>query len=86
MLLKFIVHVANALSLVHAPRLRLHDHVGAHQSKVSEDYFLKLAKKTGLDSVICDPFEKTVMDAANGKNDDSVGKQQFLNFAESISG
>lgn len=48
-------------------------------------YFLKLAKKTGLDSVICDPFEKTVMDAANGKNDDSVGKQQFLNFAESIS-
>lgn len=49
-------------------------------------YFLKLAKEAGLNSVICDPFEKTVMDAANSKSDDSVGKQQFLNFAESISG
>ena len=59
---------------------------GLREKEAINAYFLKLAKKAGLDAVICDPFEKAVMDAANSKNDDLVGKQQFLNFAESISG
>ncbi len=43
-------------------------------------YFLKLAKKAGLDAVICDPCEKTVMEAAVTNNTD-VNKEHFLKLA-----
>lgn len=45
-------------------------------------YFLKLAKKAGLDAVICDPCEKSVMEAAmlNHEGDD-LSADHFLKFA-----
>lgn len=45
-------------------------------------YFLKLAKKAGLDAVICDPCEKSVMEAATLNDDsDDLNKEHFLKLA-----
>ncbi len=44
-------------------------------------YFLRLAKKAGLDAVICDPCEKSVMEAAtlNHESND-LSRDHFLKF------
>ena len=46
--------------------------------------FLRLARKSGLDSVICNPLEKSVMEVATSSNPSTEDKSSFLKLAKSI--